>query len=41
MHELEIDEIWSALFTMRDARIVRVQDFASRDGALEAAGLSE
>jgi ketosteroid isomerase-like protein len=41
MHELEIDEPWSAVFTLRDRRIVRVQGFASRDGALEAAGLRE
>jgi ketosteroid isomerase-like protein len=41
MHELEIDEVWSALFTLRNERIVRVQAFASRDGALEAAGLRE
>jgi ketosteroid isomerase-like protein len=39
MRGLEIDETWSGLFTVRDARIVRVQGFASRDGALEAAGL--
>jgi hypothetical protein len=41
MHELEIDEVWSSLFTNRDARIVRVQSFATREGALEAAGLEE
>ena len=41
MHELEIDEVWSALFTLRNERIVRVQAFASQDGALEAAGLRE
>jgi ketosteroid isomerase-like protein len=41
MHELEVDEVWSGLFTLRNERIVRVQGFASRGGALEAAGLSE
>jgi ketosteroid isomerase-like protein len=41
MHELKIEEVWSALFTLRNARIVRVQAFGSRDGALEAAGLRE
>jgi hypothetical protein len=33
----EIDEVWSSL--QRDGRIVRIEGFASRDGALEAAGL--
>jgi hypothetical protein len=41
MHELEIDEVWSHLYTLRNGRVVRVQSFASREGALEAAGLSE
>ena len=41
MHELEVDGVWSGLFTLRNERIVRVQGFASRGGALEAAGLSE
>jgi ketosteroid isomerase-like protein len=40
-HQVEIDEIWSSLSSIRDGRIVRVQGFASRDGAVEAAGLSE
>jgi ketosteroid isomerase-like protein len=40
-HGVEIDEVWSALWTLRDARVVRVQGFASHDGALEAAGLSD
>jgi ketosteroid isomerase-like protein len=39
LHELEIDELWSAVFTLREGRILRVQAFASRDGALKAAGL--
>jgi ketosteroid isomerase-like protein len=39
MHDLEVDEVWSALFTLRDERIVRVEAFATREGALEAAGL--
>ena len=37
-HEVEIDEVWSGLWTLRNGRAVRVQGFASRDGALEAAG---
>jgi ketosteroid isomerase-like protein len=41
MRQLEIDEVWSHLFTHRDGRIVRVQSFATREGALEAAGLRE
>jgi ketosteroid isomerase-like protein len=39
-HELEVDEARSSLLTLRDGRIVRIEPFASRDGALEAAGLS-
>ena len=41
VHELEIDEVWSHLLTLRDGRIVRVQTFGTREGALQAAGLSE
>jgi ketosteroid isomerase-like protein len=41
MRELKIEENWSALFTLRNARIVRVQAFGSRGGAFEAAGLRE
>jgi len=41
LHELEIDEVWSGLFTLRDGRVVRVQNFGTREGALEAARLSE
>jgi ketosteroid isomerase-like protein len=33
---IEINEVWSALFTLRDARIVRVQGFTDRDAALDA-----
>jgi ketosteroid isomerase-like protein len=36
-HELELDVTWSSLNTVRDGRVVRVQGFTSRDGALEAA----
>jgi ketosteroid isomerase-like protein len=39
MRELKIEENWSALFTLRNARIVRVQAFGSREGAFEAAEL--
>jgi len=41
LHQLELDEIWSGLYTLRDGRIVRVQAFATPNGALEATGLSE
>ena len=41
MHDLEVDEVWSALYVLRDQRIVRVEAFTSREGALEAAGLQE
>jgi ketosteroid isomerase-like protein len=41
MHEIEIDEVWSAIWTLRNGRIVRSQAFTSEDGALEAAGLEE
>jgi ketosteroid isomerase-like protein len=41
MHELEIDEVWSGLSTFRNGRIVRIEGFATREGALEAAGLRE
>ena len=36
--EMEVDETFSLLFTLRDRRIARIQVFASRDGALKAAG---
>jgi ketosteroid isomerase-like protein len=39
MRALEIDEVWSALYTFRTGRIVRVEGFSSPDGAIEAAGL--
>jgi uncharacterized protein len=38
---LELNEEWAHLITMRDGKIVRVQQFRDRDQALEAAGLSE
>jgi hypothetical protein len=40
-NELEIDEARSLLLTLREGRIVRIQPFASKDCALEAAGLRE
>jgi ketosteroid isomerase-like protein len=40
-HDLEVDETWSSLSTIRNGRIVRIQGFTSRNGALEAAGLQE
>jgi ketosteroid isomerase-like protein len=38
---IEIDEVWSRLYTLNDGRILRVQTFTNRDAALEAAGLRE
>jgi ketosteroid isomerase-like protein len=40
-NELEVDEARSSLLTLRDGRIVRIEPFASKDAALEAAGLRE
>ena len=40
-NELEIDEMRSSLLTLRDGKVVRIEPFANKDGALEAAGLSE
>ena len=37
MRDMQIDETFSVLFTLRDSRIVRIEVFASRDGALAAA----
>ena len=37
MRDMEIDETFSVLFTLRDSRIARIEVFASRDGALAAA----
>ena len=37
MRDMEVDENHSVLFTLRDRRIARIDVFASRDGALEAA----
>ena len=37
MREIEVDETSSVLFTLRDRRIARIEVFASRDGAFEAA----
>jgi ketosteroid isomerase-like protein len=36
-HELEVDELWSALFDVRGGKIDRVQAFTSPRGAEEAA----
>jgi ketosteroid isomerase-like protein len=41
MREREVEEVFSALFTLRDGGIVRVRAFGSRQGAFDAAGLSE
>jgi hypothetical protein len=37
MRGMEVDEMSSVLFTLRDRRITRIDVFASREGALEAA----
>ncbi|MFL5535595.1 MAG: nuclear transport factor 2 family protein, partial [Gemmatimonadales bacterium] len=37
-HELEVDETRSALLTIRDGLVVRVQSFADPDDARQAAG---
>jgi ketosteroid isomerase-like protein len=37
MRGMEVDEMSSVLFTLRDHRITRIDVFASREGALEAA----
>jgi hypothetical protein len=37
MREMEVNETHSVLFTLRSRRIVRIEVFASRDGALTAA----
>jgi ketosteroid isomerase-like protein len=37
--EIEIDEVWSGLFALRDKRLIRFEGFSTRDAALEAAGL--
>jgi ketosteroid isomerase-like protein len=38
-HGLDVDETRSSLLTIRDGRVVRVENFADPDGAREAAGL--
>ena len=35
------ERTWAVLYTIRDARIVRIEHFGRRQDALEAAGLSE
>ena len=37
MRGMEVDEVASVLFTLRDRRIARIDVFASREGAFEAA----
>jgi len=39
--EIEVDQNWSVLVTLRKGKIARVQGFSRREGALEAARLSE
>lgn len=40
-NELEVDEVRSSLVTLREGRIVRLQGFARKEAALEAAGLGD
>jgi len=40
-NEPEIDEMRSSLLTFRGGKIVRIEPFASKNDALEAAGLRE
>jgi ketosteroid isomerase-like protein len=40
-HEREIDQPRSSLLTLRNGKIVRIEPFASKDDALEAARLRE
>jgi ketosteroid isomerase-like protein len=37
--ESDLEEVW--VFTLRAGRVIRVREFAAREAALEAAGLSE
>jgi ketosteroid isomerase-like protein len=39
--DIEVDQTWSFLLTLRDGKIARLEAFSKREGALEAAGLSE
>jgi ketosteroid isomerase-like protein len=39
--DIEVNQTWSVLWTLRDGKIARVEGFSKREGALEAAGLSE
>jgi ketosteroid isomerase-like protein len=40
MREIDVDETFSILFTLRDSRISRIQVFASPEGAREAASVA-
>ncbi|HET9120679.1 MAG TPA: nuclear transport factor 2 family protein [Solirubrobacterales bacterium] len=37
----EVHQTWAQMYSIRDGLIVRVEPFADKDAALEAAGLSE
>ena len=39
--EIEVDLDWAAIWTIRDAKVLRAQGYLNRAEALEAAGLSE
>jgi ketosteroid isomerase-like protein len=39
--QIEIDEPWAAVWTIRDGKLYRGQGYVSRHKALEAAGLTE
>jgi ketosteroid isomerase-like protein len=40
-HGVSLDEAWSALWTLENHRVVRMEGFASPSGATEALGLEE
>jgi ketosteroid isomerase-like protein len=37
--DIEVDQLWSVLVTLRDGKVVRIQGFSKPEGASEAAGL--
>jgi len=37
----EVHQTWAQMYSIRDGLIFRVEPFADKDAALEAAGLSE
>ncbi len=39
MQDIEFDGVWSSLLSLRDGKVLHIQGFTSREGALEAARL--